>query len=187
MKWSWVILTIIILAVLSGVFYWFAYRPYEIKKSCSFVNEVSKEIKEVTTQEVHESIRLNNLCNQFAERYAKTYYNCLQEKKKDYIKASTKDSELWKSCDEIEKVCRKELNKETSNKYDFLFSRLTQPKCEREDQAKNNRFYDYYNENGIYCNESYPVLKETEGKAEKELKRDATNEEYQKCLRNNGL
>lgn len=64
-------LVITFLALIGGAFYWYAYRPSEIKKKCSIVTEKTSEVKAITKAEVEKSLKENKTCKDEAKKNPK--------------------------------------------------------------------------------------------------------------------
>ncbi|MFA7627994.1 MAG: hypothetical protein WCY37_01045 [Candidatus Dojkabacteria bacterium] len=130
-KTNWTLVSLIIfilLCVIGGSFYWFEYRPTEIKKNCSYTTFTIPEVKAISKEEAEFSKLENEFCKEQIE-----------------ISSNLNDSE-------------------------------------KMDMQAIDRFI-LENE----CNRRYPIKEETEYQPSKEDRRDATEKEYNDCLRRNGL
>ncbi len=110
-----------------GSFYWFEYRPTEIKKNCSYVVYTIPEVLEITAEEAEASKKSNELC-------------------KESIKVESA---------------------ETYGRFDL--AGLERALAENE------------------CDSQHPVKVETKYQPSREAVRDATDKEFNSCLRRNGL
>lgn len=122
------VISTIFLITLIGLFYWFEYRPTEIKKSCAYTTFTIPEVKEVSKEEAESSKLENEFCKEQIE-----------------LNLNLNDGE--------------EIN---IRAIDRLFL---------EDE----------------CDRKYPIKEETEYQPQKESRREATEREYNNCLRRNGL
>lgn len=125
-----VIIAVIVLTVLGGLFYWFEYRPTEIKKNCSYTYFSIPEVKAVSREEAQSSKLANELC-------------------KEQIEISLPEYTQWK-------------------------------------EGFDTRAVDQWVKESE-CNREYPIKEETEYQPQKDSRRDATKEEYEKCLRRSGI
>jgi hypothetical protein len=66
-KTNWILISLIIfilLCVVGGSFYWFEYRPTEIKKNCSYTTFTIPEVKAISKEEAESSKSKNESCKE---------------------------------------------------------------------------------------------------------------------------
>ena len=140
---NWTLISLIIfilLCVLGGSFYWFEYRPTEIKKNCSYTTFTIPEVKAISKEEAEFSKSKNESCKEQSE----TILNeVLSGESAGYLKWQRQNS----------------MDLEAIDKW------IVENECD-------NR---------------YPIKEEAEYQPPKEDRRDATEKEYNDCLRRNGL
>ena len=135
-KTNWILISLIIfilLCLIGGSFYWFEYRPTEIRKSCSYVKVTIPEVKEVTIDEAESSKEENTNC------------------KKKIVSSG--------NCTDID------------SRHSDLF-----------DVEAFLRWMDCED-----CDSRYPIKEQTTYQPSREEYREASKEEYERCLRNNGI
>lgn len=135
-KTNWTLVSLIIfilLCVLGGSFYWFEYRPTEIRKSCSYVKVIIPEVQEVTKSESERSKEENTSC------------------KKEIVSSG--------NCTDID------------SRHSDLF-----------DVEAFKRWLDCEG-----CDSEHPFKEQTSYQPSREEYREASEEEYEKCLRSNGI
>lgn len=133
---NWILIAIVItilFGLLGGAFYWFEYRPTQIRKSCSYVKVIIPEVQEVTLEESEDTKVANRRCKQEIVSSG----NCSD------IDSSHSVTWGWEA-----------------------FSKWAE--CES-------------------CNGKFPIKEQTSYQPSREEYKEALEEDYQRCLRNNGI
>ncbi|NLD25658.1 hypothetical protein GX656_03430 [Candidatus Dojkabacteria bacterium] len=141
-KTNWTLISLIIfilLCVLGGSFYWFEYRPTEIKKNCSYTTFTIPEVQAISKEEAESSKSKNESCKEQSD----TILNEVLPNLSGYDK--------WR--------------RQQSDDLDAIDRWIVEEECDRR----------------------YPIKEETEYQPQKEGRKDATEKEYNDCLRRNGL
>lgn len=141
-KTNWTLVSLIIfilLCVLGGSFYWFEYRPTEIKKNCSYTTFTIPEVQAISKEEAESSKSKNESCKEQSD----TILNEVLPNLSGYDK--------WR--------------RQQSDDLDAIDRWIVEEECDRR----------------------YPIKEETEYQPQKEGRKDATEKEYNDCLRRNGL
>ncbi len=164
-KW---ILAFILLAVAVGSFYWFSYRPTEIKKKCSTVTAYTEAKKEVTQVEVDEANAKYDICNAYLDAYKDTYElqfkECLENKRNSYLNTYS---------------------------YDLADEKARQSCHTIIDSKVEQKYRDYVGITTGFMVKDCAFLKSTlhvqAEEPSKEYQRNDTEAEYKSCIRQNGL
>jgi hypothetical protein len=141
-KTNWILISLLIFtlfSVLGGSFYWFEYRPTEIKKNCSYTTFTIPEVQAISKEEAESSKSKNESCKEQSD----TILNEVLPNLSGYDK--------WR--------------RQQSDDLDAIDRWIVEEECDRR----------------------YPIKEETEYQPQKEGRKDATEKEYNDCLRRNGL